>query len=90
MASKAGGVDEPLLPPAYPVTATNRGAYVLLTAVIMITLSGVVIALKLQVRTNAWTSPLELWDIIWQSILECAEHLLTATDDNLDIPKVPA
>lgn len=47
MATASSGVLESLLPPAYSVTSDDRGAYLLLTSVIAIVLSGLAVAIKL-------------------------------------------
>lgn len=47
-------IDEPLLPPAYTVTDTDHGAYVLITAVIMVVLSGLAVAFKLHITFSTF------------------------------------
>ncbi|KAK5165169.1 uncharacterized protein LTR77_009267 [Saxophila tyrrhenica] len=48
------GIYEDLLPPAHPVTEKNHGAYVLLTAVIMIVIVGLTVATKLQMTVSTF------------------------------------
>ena len=53
MAAKTG-IYEPLLPPLHEVSDTVHGPYALLAAVILIVLSGLVVAAKLHMTTTTF------------------------------------
>lgn len=50
----ARNLNEPLAPPLYPVSKNDKGAYALLIAVIMITITGIAICIKLQITFSTF------------------------------------
>lgn len=53
-ATPTTGLYEPLQPAAHPVSPTERGAYVLLAAVILIVITGLTICVKLQITFGSF------------------------------------
>lgn len=53
-ATPTTGLYETLLPPAYPVTDSSRGGYVMLPAVIMIVITGLTTCVKLQITYSTF------------------------------------
>lgn len=75
MATATTGILEPLLPPAYPVTEHDRGAYLLLTSVVMIVLSGLSVATKLYIAVLKFRR-LRRDDIALLAALVCLQNEL--------------
>lgn len=48
------GLFEPLLAPNYPVSHTDQGAYILVTAVILVSVSGLAVSVKLEATISTY------------------------------------
>ena len=53
-ASATPGPNQTLLPPPYPISDGNKGGYVMLTAVIMVVITGLTICVKLQISWSTF------------------------------------